>query len=94
MKSIYVTDEEFNNFTEEQLQRLIFVSNDGQGDTNCSDWNSISKIAVDEDGLGIDYSTNVSKIDFMWMDDTLSANNSSLLYFDFDNKYKTIYFRR
>ena len=44
-KNIYITNYELNNFTEEQLSRLVFIYYDGQGDTSCLLWKDFIKIS-------------------------------------------------
>lgn len=96
MKYKNITDDEFNNFTSEQLNRLIFVFYDGQGDQCCVTWDNFvetSEICSKEENRT--FSTNVEKFNLIYEHNPfLNGNISDLLYFDYDNKYKRIYFNK
>jgi len=94
MKNIYITKDELDNFTEEQLNRLVFVFYDGQGDTSVMIWKDFIELSKEwEKELGIGFPKNSDKFDFLYKDSELNGNISEFLYFDFNNEYKRIYFK-
>jgi len=94
MKNIYITNYELNNFTEEQLSRLVFIYYDGQGDTSCLLWKDFIKISEEwKVESGVESPKNSDKFDLFYNDCGLNWNISEFLYFDFDNEYKRINFK-
>lgn len=97
MKTLRLTEDKFNNFTEDQLKRVLFVWYDGQGDTYFTEWKEISNnsILIEKERnkyykTNIIFDTNCKKLDTMYIDNPINGNNSGLLYFDYDNEYKRI----
>jgi hypothetical protein len=94
MTNFEITEEDFNQLSEADLNKVLISFNDGQGDNCVYDWKGIIQLLEDigqrlditgtEDDLA--YKTNIEILDMFYDGNELGGNNSNLIYFDGEMK--------
>ena len=94
-----ISEKDFNNFSEKELNRFVLCFNDGQGDHSVYNWKSILSLLCESDlkdpktgeyekgELIIKEMNNMQILDLFYNDLDLNGNNSDALYFDEEYYY-------
>jgi len=74
-----VDDAWINNASEDELNRIIIATNDGQGDTSLYDWQGLCGIYFDND-RNDETPTNIQILDYFYQD--TNGNMTCAAYFN------------
>lgn len=88
MKKIDITDKQFNELSEFELNRFIFSYNDGQGDCYVNTFDEIVELFEDVD---ISNLNRTQILDRFYNESCLNGNNSNISYYD-GEKYLNVFF--
>lgn len=82
MTNFKITEQDFNQLSEAELNKVLISFNDGQGDNCVYNWKDIVDIGEDD----VEGKTNIEILDMFYDGNELNGNNSNLIYFDGEMK--------
>ena len=82
MTNFKITEQDFNQLSEVELNKVLISFNDGQGDNCVYNWTDIIDISGDD----IEGKTNIEILDMFYDSNDLTGNSSNMVYFDGEMK--------